>query len=79
MKQHWLYLPATRRKLWIGCSLVLVITVIAELFITLHPHFMIAGWFAFHAIYGFLSCVVMILFAKALGFLIKRRDDYYDQ
>ena len=34
--------------------------------------------FGFYAIFGFLSCVGLIIFAKFLGFLIKRKDDYYD-
>ena len=79
MKKHWLYLPATRRKLWIAGCIVLAFTVIAELFIKLHPYFSITGLFAFHAVFGFLSCVAMILFARLLGFFIKRKENYYDK
>ena len=31
----------------------------------------------FGAVFGFLSCVLMVLFAKALGVLLKRPNDYY--
>jgi len=78
-KQHWLYRKGNIRKLWVWGGLVLLLTVIAELFIALHPYFRIAEIFGFHAIYGLLSCIAMILFAKLLGFFIKRRDDYYDR
>lgn len=78
MEKHWLYQPSTIKKLWVYSIVILLITVIAEIFITLHPHFSVAGYFAFHAIYGFGSCVLMILFARVLGAGIKRQDDYYD-
>ena len=78
MKQHWLYRPGSARKLWIAGAVILALTIVAEPFISLHPHFSIEALFSFHAIYGFISCVVMIVFAKLLGFLIKRKDDYYD-
>ena len=35
------------------------------------------GWFAFGAVYGFLSCLAMVLVAKGLGYLLKRPHDYY--
>jgi hypothetical protein len=78
MKQHWLYLPATRRKLWIAGIAVLVLTVIAELFIHPHAYFLIAEFFGFFAVYGFLSCVILVVIANLLGWLLKRKDDYYD-
>lgn len=78
MKQNWFYRKSSIKKLWVGAVIVLVLTVIAEFFIELHPHFEIEALFGFHALYGFLACVAMVLFAKVLGFLIKRKDDYYD-
>ncbi len=78
MKQHWLYRPETSRKLWILGSIVLALTVMAELFTSFHPHFAIERLFSFHALLGFISCVVMVLFSKLLGVLVKRKDDYYD-
>lgn len=78
MKQHWLYRPGTSRKLWILGSIVLALTIIAEPFISLHPHFSIERLFSFHALLGFIACVVMIVSAKLLGVLVKRKDDYYD-
>ncbi len=78
MKQHWLYRPGTPKKLWIAGAIILALTIIAEPLISLHPHFSMESLFSFHALYGFISCVAMVVFAKLLGFLIKRKDDYYD-
>jgi len=39
----------------------------------------IDGWFGFHAVYGLLACVAMVLFAKFLGIYLKRGEDYYDR
>jgi hypothetical protein len=57
---------------------VLAATVLAQLMVEGHPHFAFEGWFAFNAVYGFLACATLILVAKALGLLLKRKDDYYD-
>ncbi len=78
MKQNWFYRKSSIKKLWIGAIVVLALTVLAEIVIALHPHFKIEDLFGFHALFGFFSCVIMIVFAKFLGFLIKRKDDYYD-
>jgi hypothetical protein len=57
---------------------VLALAVAAQFFIEAHPHFAVERLFAWNALYGFLACAVLILAAKALGILLKRRDDYYD-
>jgi hypothetical protein len=74
---HWLTRPATIRKLWWGFSIVLALTVAAQLFIYVKGYFGVDGWFGFGALFGFLSCLVMVLVAKALGFVLKRNKDYY--
>ena len=74
---HWLARPATIRRLWQVFIAVLAATVLAELAIEAHPHFAVETLFGFNALYGFLACAALILFAKGLGLLIKRKDDYY--
>ncbi|MDH3472457.1 MAG: hypothetical protein OEM59_02095 [Rhodospirillales bacterium] len=78
MKQHWLTRPETIRKLWFGSCGVLVLTVLAQLPFHIKAHFPFEGWFGFAAGFGFLSCVAMVLLAKLLGVVLKRRDTYYD-
>ncbi|MEE4281806.1 MAG: hypothetical protein V2I41_07675 [Pseudomonadales bacterium] len=75
---HWLVRPATIRKLWIVFSIVLALTVISQFFIKIKGYFGIDGWFGFGAVYGLLACVLMVVVAKVLGAVLKRREDYYD-
>jgi hypothetical protein len=58
---------------------VLVLAVLAELLLEHEGHFGIDGWFGFQAVYGLLTCVAMVVLAKLLGVMLKRRDDYYDE
>lgn len=74
----WLSRPGTVRILWVVFSIALALTVLAELVIPIEGHFGIDGWFAFGATFGFFVCVLMVFFAKLLGWFIKRPDDHYD-
>ncbi len=76
--EHWLDNPRNVRRLWRGFLVVLALTVAAGFFVDLHPHFAIEDWHGFYAAYGFLACLAMIVVAKGLGLLLKRRDTYYD-
>ncbi|MFK8051138.1 MAG: hypothetical protein AB8B81_22135 [Halioglobus sp.] len=75
---HWLVRPATIRKLWIGFSVFLALVVIAQTVIYVKGYFGIDAWFGFGAVYGFVSCLLMVLVAKLLGVILKRSPDYYD-
>lgn len=75
---HWLVRPSTIRWLWIVSLAGLAALVVYDFFVEHHPHFGVDGWPGFGAWFGFLSCVAMVLFAKALGLLLKRPDTYYD-
>jgi len=74
---HWLVQPRTIRLLWWISGLVLALTIVAQIWITVHAYFSIDSWPGFYAGFGFLSCVAMVLFAKVLGWVLKRPDDYY--
>lgn len=76
---HWLVRPQTIRKLWWAFSIVLALTVCAQFFIYVKGYFGVDGWFGFGAIFGFLACLAMVIFAKVLGFVLKRDEDYYDK
>jgi hypothetical protein len=73
----WLARPSTIRLLWRVFSAVLALTVLAQLGIKVKGYFGVDGWFAFGAIYGFLACFAMVVFAKVLGRFLKRDVDYY--
>ncbi|CAG1012639.1 hypothetical protein BURK2_04558 [Burkholderiales bacterium] len=75
--RHWLDEPKNVKLLWRLFLIVLAITVLAEPFAALRPHFEVEALFGFHAWYGFAACAAMILVAKGLGLLLKRPDDYY--
>ncbi|MEX1197253.1 MAG: hypothetical protein WEB57_05270 [Pseudohongiellaceae bacterium] len=75
---HWLVRPSTIRRLWWIFGAVLALTVLAQLPVEVHDYFGVDGWFAFYALFGFLSCVAMVVFAKLLGYVLKRPDSYYD-
>jgi hypothetical protein len=76
---HWLTRPSTIKLLWIVFVVVLALTVVAGVWLTEEPHFEIERLFAFNAAYGFVVCAAMILVAKVLGVLLKRRDTYYEE
>ena len=75
---HWLARPATIKLLWRIFIAVLVVLVLAQVFIYIKGYFGVDGWFGFGAVFGFLSCLAMVLVAKALGLVLKRSEDYFD-
>ena len=75
--EAWLARPASIRLMWRVFWGVLALTVVAQLFVKVKGYFGIDGWLAFGAIYGFLSCLLMVLAAKALGVVLKRDEHYY--
>lgn len=78
MIKPWLERPRTIRLLWIVFIVALALTVLAELAVDRHGDFGIDGTFGFNAWYGLVTCVAMIVVAKVLGVLLKRRDTYYE-
>ena len=74
---HWLDQPRNVKRLYRGFIGVLVLTVVLEWLVDLHPRFGIESLFGFSAWFGFAACVAMIVFAKGLALLLKRPDTYY--
>jgi hypothetical protein len=56
---------------------LLVLLVVAETAVHLHPHFEVDGWFAFAAWYGFGACIVFVAVARALAWVLQRPNGYY--
>ena len=78
MNGSWFYKPDSIRKLWKWGAIVLCLTVLVQVVVPIHGHFSVEGVFGFFALYGFVTCLLMVVGAKLLGFLIKKPDDYYD-
>ncbi len=82
--------PATIRKLWIGFFVVLGVLVLLDpkflemLHVLEHDphheaHFVVDGWPQFYVIFGFVTCVLMVVASKkVIGKLLMRPDTYYD-
>lgn len=70
--------PKTKRGLWYllwGCCVgVLALQFVASP----KPHFGFDNFFGFNGLFGFVACVVLIVVAKGLGFILKKPTDYYD-
>ena len=73
----WLARPSTIRLLWRVFAVVLALSVAAQFGVKVKGYFGVDGWFAFGAVYGFLACLAMVVFAKALGRFVKREENYY--
>jgi len=78
-EQHWLVRESTIRKLWIGLVVVLTLLVGAQFFIKVKPNVGLDGSFGFGAWFGFISCVVMVVVAKVIGYVVKRSEFYYSE
>ncbi len=62
------------RGLYVLCALLVIFDLVVHRH-TLHP------WehlYAFYPIYGFVSCVLLVLLAKVMRRVLMRPDDYYD-
>lgn len=79
MSDHWLVRPATIRWIWRVSIVVLALTVLAQLLLPVKGYFGVDGWLGFGALFGFLSCVAMVLVAKGMGLFLKRDQHYYDE
>lgn len=77
MESQPLTRPATMRRLWIGFGCVLLLTVMAQFFIEVPGSFPLSETFGFGAWYGFGVCIVLMLAARILGWLLMRPQDYY--
>lgn len=79
-REHMKFLskPGAVRRLWIVFIVILAITVLVEAGVHMHGKFPLTDIFGFNAAYGFLGCAAIVVFAKALGMALKRRDSFYE-
>ncbi len=57
----------------------LVLLLVLDLFVEKHSVFGFDGAPSFSAVYGFISCVLLVLIAKILRMLLMKDEDYYDK
>ncbi|MFP4225524.1 MAG: hypothetical protein ACLFRF_02255 [Desulfobacterales bacterium] len=57
----------------------LIVLLIIDFFIHKHAAFEWEGYPNFFAVYGFISCVLLIYIAKLLRLWVKRNEDYYER
>ncbi|MBI9073998.1 MAG: hypothetical protein JEZ02_01215 [Desulfatibacillum sp.] len=77
-KPGWFDKPGNLRLFLRAFYMVLGGLLVADLFVLKHPHFPWEHAPDFSAAYGFISCVVLVLVARGLRRIVKRREDYYD-
>ncbi len=73
-------LARIKRWFYVGLGVVAVVEIVAPLvFHGAHHHFWFEDFPAWGSLYGFASCVVIIVVSKFLGKVwLMRREDYYD-
>ena len=79
MSQHWILKKENIKKLWVSSIVLLVCLVLVQLFFPIKGHFEVESWIGFGAWFGFIACILMILFSKVLGLVVKKSEDYYVQ
>jgi hypothetical protein len=71
--------PKNRKRLSLFFYLSLLLVVGVDFLIPHEGHFFWEEIIGFGAVYGFISCVLIIVVSKALGHMgLMQREDYYD-
>jgi uncharacterized membrane protein len=79
-KSGWLDIPKNVDKIWYALLALCAFTVLVDLFYHKHVEYAVEdlipgmyGWFALA------SCLVLVLLAKVLRIVVRRKEDYYDE
>ena len=70
--------PKNVKRLLGSFYVSLLILLIIDFFINKHAEFPWEGATDFFAVYGFISCVLLIFVAKILRHFVKRGENYYE-
>jgi hypothetical protein len=70
--------PRNVKRFLVIFYISLVVLLLVDFFIHKHAEFPWEGAPEFFAVYGFVSCVLLIFIAKILRLIIKRDEHYYD-
>jgi hypothetical protein len=77
-KQYWLDDSRNLDKIFWGLGCLCALLGLADFFYDKQVDFSWEAWTGFYGFYGFLSCVGLVLAAKQMRKVLKRREDYYD-
>ena len=78
-RKYWLDDRRNVDKIVYGLYAVCTVVALADFFpYKHHLHFKFEYWPGFYSIYGFVSCVALVLAATQLRKILMRDEDYYD-
>ena len=77
-QQNWLDRPRSVDKIIRAVAVICLVVVAADFFYEKHGHYSWEEWPGFYALFGFISCVVLVIAAKGLRKILMRDEDYYD-
>lgn len=75
----WLDRPGNKRLIVTALYVICALLILIDPLIHKHGPFAIEHWVGFYAVYGFISCVGLVLVSKLLRQIVKRPEDYYDE
>ena len=59
--------------------MLLVLSLLVNIFIEHHSHFGFEDYFGFYAGYGFGVGIVLVIVAKIAGIFLRRKETYYER
>ena len=78
-KKHLFDKPKNVKRLLVALFSAVVLLLVPDFFMHKHAYFAFEEWPEFHAIFGLVACVFLVLIAKyILRPLIMRKEGYYD-
>jgi hypothetical protein len=77
-KKHIFDNPRNVRRVIHALYAACAISFLAEFFVSRHVDHPWEALFGFHAFYGFIACVLLVLAAKEMRKVLMRGEDYYD-
>lgn len=78
-RKRWLDDPRNVDKIFYWLCGACALAFMADFLFEKHGYFSWEHWTGFHGVYGFISCVGLVLAAKQMRRLVKRSEDYYDR
>jgi hypothetical protein len=78
-REHWLDEPRNVDRVFHTLCGLCALVVAADLLYDKKTYFWFEAWIGFHAAFGFVACVGLVLVAKQLRRLLLRSEDYYDR